>query len=196
MARKTQINKNIILQAALELLLEKGFQAVNIKTLSQKIGCSTQPIVWHFGNMNALRNELAEYALHYANEKMRSAANGMEAFNNVGAAYIEMAYQEPHLFQYLYMSGDNGYLAENFDVFTSDENAVMVAQIAVQLKIPIEKANTFFRNMMIYTHGLACFIASGLVKASKEEVSQMIHLVSEELLSQAIISSKNITVKD
>ena len=192
MARKTQISKNIILQSALELLIEKGYREINIKTLSQKIGCSTQPIVWHFGSMNGLRKELAEYALHYANEKMRSNANGTKAFANIGAAYIEMAFEEPHLFHYLYMSGDTGYVAENFDVFTSDENAVMAEQIAVQLKIPIDEVNTYGTNMMIYTHGLASFIVSGLVKASKEEVWQMMNRLSEELLSQARMNSKKI----
>lgn len=195
MARKTQISKDIILQSALELLIEKGYSAVNIKTLSQKIGCSTQPIVWHFGNMNGLRNELTAYALNYANEKMRSAANGLEAFTNVGATYIEMAFEEPHLFRYLYMRVDNGYLAESFDLFTSDENAVMAEQMAIEFKISMEKANDFVINMMIYTHGLASFIASGLVEASKEKVWRMMNNFSEELLSQAVMGS-NITNKD
>lgn len=195
MARKTQISKDIILQSALELLIEKGYSAVNIKTLSQKIGCSTQPIVWHFGNMNGLRNELTAYALNYANEKMRSAANGLEAFTNVGAAYIEMAFEEPYLFRYLYMRVDNGYLAESFDLFTSDENAVMAEQMAIEFKISMEKANDFVINMMIYTHGLASFIASGLVKASKEKVWRMMNDFSEELLSQAVMGS-NITNKE
>lgn len=189
MARKIQISKDIILKAALDLLIEDGYPIINIKTLSQKIGCSTQPIVWHFGNMDGLRKELAEYAFNYANEKMRSTAKGMEAFTNVGMAYIEIAFDEPHLFRYLYMSGGSGYLAGGFNVFTTaDENAAMVEQIAIQLKIPIERVDVFYRNMMIYTHGLAAFIASGLIIASKEEVRQMIGHFSEELLPQAGVS--------
>lgn len=192
MARKTQISKDIILQSALELLIEKGYQAVNIKTLSQKIGCSTQPIVWHFSNMEGMRKELAEYALNYANEKMRSPVNGMEAFTNVGAAYVEIAFEEPYLFRYLYMSGDSGCLAENFDILTTaDENVAMAEQIAAQLKIPITKVDIYYRNMMIYTHGLASFIASGLIKATEEEVWKMIKNLSDELLSQASLSRPN-----
>lgn len=197
MARKTQISKDVILQSALEMLIEKGYKEINIKTLSQKIGCSTQPIVWHFGNMDGMRKELAEYALNYANERMRSTANGIKAFTNVGAAYIEIAFEEPHLFRYLYMSGDSGCLAENFeDLTATDENAAMAEQIAAQLKLPIAKVDIYYRNMMIYTHGLASLIASGLIRASKEEVRQMIKNLSDELLSQASLNSNNKTAVD
>lgn len=51
MGRKTQISKEVILEAALKMLIHDGYAAINIKTLSQEIGCSTQPLVWHFENM-------------------------------------------------------------------------------------------------------------------------------------------------
>lgn len=189
MARKTQISKEVILEAALEMLIRDGYSAINIKTLSKEIGCSTQPLVWHFENMDGLREALAEYALNYTNDKMRSNANGMDAFTNVGMSYIEIAFEQPRLFSYLFMSGDSGFIAGNLDVFTTaDENGLMVEQIALQLKISIEKASVFYRDMMIYTHGLASFIASGLIKTTKEEAKQMINHLSEELLLQAGVS--------
>ena len=189
MGRKVQVSKEIILQTALEMLIRDGYSAINIKTLSKEIGCSTQPLVWHFKNMDGLREALAEYALNYAHDKMRSNANGMDAFTNVGMSYIEIAFEQPRLFNYLFMSGDSGFIAGNLDVFTTaDENSLMVEQIALQLKIPIEKVSAFYRDMMIYTHGLASFITSGLIKATKEEVKQMVHHLSEELLLQAGVS--------
>ena len=87
MARKTQISKEVILEAALKMLIRDGYAAINIKTLSKEIGCSTQPLVWHFENMDGLRKALASYALKYANEKMRSRTqNGVEAFAVIGMA--------------------------------------------------------------------------------------------------------------
>lgn len=191
MARKVQISQDIILKAALNMIIEEGYSSITIKTLSQKIGCSTQPIVWHFGNMNGLRTEVAKFALNYANERMRSTAKGMDAFINLGIAYVELAFDEPHLFRYLYMSGDSGYFAGDFDVFTAaDENAAMAEQIAAESKIPIAKVNVFYRNMMIYTHGLASFIVSGLIKSTKDEIRQMMSVFSEELLLLAVVSGK------
>ena len=104
MARKIQISRERILQIALEMLIDGGYQSINIKSLANEIGCSTQPISWHFGHMGGLRKALADYALAYANAKMRSASSkGLAAFTNVGAAYIDIAFDEPKLFQYLYL---------------------------------------------------------------------------------------------
>lgn len=188
MARKTQISKEVILEAALKMLVRNGYSAINIKTLSKEIGCSTQPLVWHFENMEGLRKALAEYALNYANEKMRSNSNGMEAFTNVGMAYINLAFDEPNLFKYLYMSGESGLQAGGFDVLiNADENAAIVRQIAGYLKIPKENVSRFFQNTMIYTHGLASFIASGIITSSKEEVAAMVKQTANAFLSQADI---------
>ena len=71
MARKTQISKAVILETALQMLIRDGYSAVNIKTLSKEIGCSTQPLVWHFDNMEGLRKALAEYAIAFANKKLK-----------------------------------------------------------------------------------------------------------------------------
>lgn len=187
MARKTQISKEIILQAALEMLIREGYSAINIKTLSKEIGCSTQPLVWHFENMEGLRKALAEYALNYANEKMRSCTqNGMEAFVGIGMAYINLAFDEPNLFKYLYMSGENGVQAGGFDILvTADENAAIAGEIAGYLKISKEDTSHFLQNTMIYTHGLASFIASGIITSSKEEAAAMVRQTANAFLSQA-----------
>lgn len=171
----------------MEMIVCDGYSAINIKTLSKEIGCSTQPLVWHFENMAGLRKALAEYALNYANEKMRPyAKNGEEAFVSVGMAYINLAFDEPNLFKYLYMSGERGLQAGGFDgLVSADENAAIVGQIADYLKIPKENVSRFFQNTMIYTHGLASFVASGIITSSKEEVAAMVKQTANVFLSQA-----------
>lgn len=187
MARRIQISKEVILEAALKMLVRDGYSAINIKTLSKEIGCSTQPLVWHFENMAGPRKAISEYALNYANEKMRTCAqNGMEAFAGIGIAYINLAFDEPNLFKYLYMSGESEFQAGEFDALVNaDENAAIVGQIASHLKIPKEKVSRFFQNTMIYTHGLASFIASGIITSSKEEVAAMVQQTANAFLSQA-----------
>lgn len=186
MPTSPKIPKETILCHALEMLIENGYASINIKTLAKKIGCSTQPISWHFGNMENFRNALTEYALQYANEKMLSAAEGMSAFSNVGIGYIDLAFDEPNLFHYLYMSGESGYHAGDFTIFTTaDTNAEMIEQIASQLELPVEKVSDFLRKTIIYTHGLACFVVSGLIKSTKEELYDMVKQGADGFMLQA-----------
>lgn len=186
MPSSPKIPKETILQHALEMLIQNGYASINIKALAKRIGCSTQPISWHFGNMENFRNALTEYALDYANKKMLSASEGMSAFSNVGIGYIDIAFDEPNLFRYLYMSGESGYHAGGFDIFTTaDANSAMIEQIAKQLGISADKVNDFFRNTIIYTHGLACFVVSGLIKATKEELYAMVNQGAYGFMLQA-----------
>ena len=136
--------------------------------------------------MENFRNALTEYALDYANGKMLSASEGMSAFANVGMGYIDIAFDEPNLFRYLYMSGESGYHAGGFEVFTTaDTNSAMIEQIAKQLEISDDKVRDFFRNTMIYTHGLACFVVSGLIKSTKEELYEMVKQGANGFMLQA-----------
>lgn len=186
MPTSSKIPKETILQHALDMLIQNGYSSINIKTLAKRIGCSTQPISWHFGNMENFRNALTEYALDYANKKMLSASEGMSAFSNVGIGYIDIAFDEPNLFRYLYMSGESGYHAGGFDIFTTaDANSAMIEQIADQLGISTDKVRDFFRNTIIYTHGLACFVVSGLIKSTKEELYDMVRQGADGFMLQA-----------
>lgn len=186
MPTSPKIPKETILQHALEMLIRDGYSSINIKTLAKKIGCSTQPISWHFGNMENFRNALTEYALNYANSKMLSASEGMLGFSNVGVGYIDLAFDEPNLFRYLYMSGESGYHAGGFDILTTaDANSAMIEQIANELGTTAGKLSEFFRNTIIYTHGLACFVVSGLIKSTKEELYAMVEQGADGFLLQA-----------
>ena len=62
MPAKKQVTGEMILSAALKLLREKGYEAVNIKQLSDALGCSTQPIYLSFSGMEELRKKLTPAA--------------------------------------------------------------------------------------------------------------------------------------
>ena len=186
MPTSPKISKETILKHALDMLIQDGYSAINIKTLAKRIGCSTQPISWHFGNMENFRNALTAYALEYANKRMLSSSEGISAFSNVGIGYIDIAFDEPNLFRYLYMTGESGYYAGGFDILTTaDANFAMIEQIASQLETSADKVRDFFRNTIIYTHGLACFVVSGLIKSSKEELYAMVEQGADGFLLQA-----------
>lgn len=53
MPAKKQVTKEMILGAALRVLMEGGTEAVNVKSLAAELGCSTQPIYLSFDNMDA-----------------------------------------------------------------------------------------------------------------------------------------------
>lgn len=186
MARKVQISKEVILQAALEMLIEDGYLSINIKTLSKKIGCSTQPLVWHFENMEGLRKALAEYALAYANNKMcPTAENAIEAFEQVGTAFVRIAVKEPNLFRFLYLEGRSDSTIEGFDALTEDDgNPELIRRISHHLQISEECTGRYLQNTIVYTYGMATLAATGIIKTSEKEMMQMINQAADAFLAQ------------
>ena len=176
MARKTTISREVILEAALKMLIRDGYASVNVKTLAAEIGCSTQPIVWHFENMGGLRQALSEYAMDYAAKKASSNyENKLESFEFLGRAYVKMALKEPNLFKFLYLGENPVAKPYNLKDIGKKKNKEMIAMIAEQTGLNEEQVIRFVRNTIIYSHGVATMLATGVLKGTEKEMMEMIN---------------------
>ena len=102
MPSSPKIPKEMILEHALKMLIRDGYESINIKALAKEIGCSTQPISWHFGNMDGLRSELSDYARnHLINKLFNMQKNAVLSFLDLGLNYLNVAFDEPNLFKYI-----------------------------------------------------------------------------------------------
>ena len=55
MPQKAKISKEMIVNAALEIARLTGAENINARTVSQKLNCSTQPIMYHFKTIEDLK---------------------------------------------------------------------------------------------------------------------------------------------
>ena len=102
MGRKIQITRAQILQAGLELIEREGAAAVQIKRLAASLGCSTQPILWQFGSMEAYRQALFQYAVEAVRQRIKpKGADAVLDFWRIGATYVDLAVDTPQLLRYL-----------------------------------------------------------------------------------------------
>ena len=183
MARKTTISKEIILDSALKMLIRDGYSSINIKTLAAEIGCSTQPIVWHFKNMESFRKALALYALEYSKPK-RKPKDAIKQFENLGMSFIKMAVREPNLFRFLYLDispNVKPYKLNDFSLRIDEDN--MISRIAEQTGLSESKAASCIQNTIVYSHGLATMIATGILKISEKKAMSMIKKASETFVT-------------
>ena len=170
MARKVTVSREVILEAALKMLIRDGYASVNIKSLAAEIGCSTQPIAWHFENMDGLRMALAEYSKEYADRKSApKKGNAIEGFEYMGESYVKMALNEPNLFKFLYLGESPlGKPYELKDVSGAKDNEEMIKSIAELTGLSFEQIARVIKNTIIYSHGIATMVATGVFKASKK----------------------------
>lgn len=196
MARKTTISKEVILEAALKMLIRDGYESVNVKTLAAEIGCSTQPVVWHFGNMDGLRRALSEYAMAYAAGKAASDFdNKLESFEFLGRSYVRMALKEPNLFKFLYLGGNPLGKPYNLKDVGSAKNKEMIAMIAGQTGLIEEQVIRFVRNTVIYSHGIATMLATGVLKGTEKEMMELINNAADAFILNEGVDPEKIAGK-
>ena len=60
MPPRAKITKEMIAEAAFEVPRAEGAGKINARRVSQKLGCSTQPVMYHFKTMGELKKRPAK----------------------------------------------------------------------------------------------------------------------------------------
>ena len=183
MPSSPKIPKEVILENALNVLRRDGYESVNIKAVAKEIGCSTQPISWHFGNMEGLRRELSEYARKVAIELITSvSADSVEGFLELGVNYIKLAIEDKNLFRYIFMNGCGTYVADGLSAFSlSGDNLLITQSISDALGIPQEQTARCIEDLSVYANGLATYIATGVLSITIDEAKERLFIVGKAI---------------
>ncbi len=191
MGRKTKITREMILDAAYELLEESGIGAVAIKPIAAKLDCSTQPVSWQFGSMTELRKELYHYAankLYGGLEEEMQGKDAIEAFFISGVRYLSNACDHPNVFRFINVDDPLDTIGERPHGDTSifslqfDEEAVKI--FSEQYRISPELIGEMVRDTVIYTHGLALMMMFDNYKLPKEEACRMMYNMGIKLAKE------------
>ncbi len=170
MPAKKQITKEMILSSAMEMLKKSGADSVNVKSLTQKLGCSTQPIYLSFKSMSELRDELSTLAVSEFIKEMKNLC-GKDEIDMCGIAYVKFAQKEPKLFQYLFMR-ENAFSELKSALYPIIDRSVM--NLAEQYGIGYAEADRLHDQLWLHAHGIASMTATGFCNWNIEKAERMI----------------------
>lgn len=105
MPAKAKVTKAMIVEAAFAVARETGAENINARTVSERLHCSTQPVMYHFATIEELKRTVYEKADGYHSEYLMNRekpSNGVML--GIGMNYIRFAIEEPHLFRFLFQS--------------------------------------------------------------------------------------------
>lgn len=193
MGRRTQITRQIILDAALQLLIREGYGSINIKSLAKEIGCSTQPIVWHFENMQCFRRAFFTHCVSCAKEQFTVWNDSLdELLTDTARRYVTIACNMPHLFRFVFV--DNKDECKNSDIVQSlqlDNTQKIIAMLRREKGLTEAQAASFLMNYEFYVHGIASYTASGFCSYSEENLVRMIRQAKEAFLASELRKNEN-----
>ena len=175
MPPKPKFTKEEIVAAALELVSEKGIEALTARELGVRLGSSARPIFTVFNSMEEVQEEVRAAALKRFESYTEKAMHYTPVFKQVGMQMILFAMEEPKLYQLVYMSENAG--ATDFEGITQqlgDVAQLCVVVIQRDYSLSEKDAKALFEHVWIYTFGIGALCATGMCRFSQEEIIQML----------------------
>ncbi len=181
MPPKARITKEHIVNAAVELVREKGFEALNARTLAAALSCSTQPIFSNYTSMEALHEDVIVTAAKiydtYAAEE--ATRNVYPPYKASGMAYIRFASEEHELFRLLFMRPrTENEITKEVELYS---HAIREAAESTGLSF---RAETFHFEMWAFVHGIATMAVTHYLPLDEKTVSTILTDAYQGLLAR------------
>lgn len=168
MPAKAKINKEMIIEAAFEVAREEGAENINARTISKKLGCSTQPVLYYFEKIEDVRiaahKKGSEFHMNYVTNLKGSYERPML---EMGMRYIQFAVEEKNLFRFLFHS--NYYTSGCLSDWLTEENLGSVYSVLkIQAKMDTGQAAIIFSQIFLVTHGIASLLANNAMSYDED----------------------------
>ncbi|MBQ4192897.1 MAG: TetR/AcrR family transcriptional regulator [Clostridia bacterium] len=187
MPPKARITKDMVADAAMEVIREKGYENLNARAVAEKLSCSTQPVLYSFATMEELKRAAYARADGFHTAYLLNTPPECDPVLGIGLNYIRFAVEEPRLFRFLFQSG---YVTENNlgEMIDSEELLPILSVIREGLGMSLEKTKEVFLITALCTHGYASLIANNGLEYDEEEAAR--HLETAFRGAAAVIGKK------
>lgn len=183
MPPKAKITKEMLVDAAFDVVREAGAEAVNARTVAKKLNCSTQPVMYHFPTMEALRRAVYAKADAFHTDYLMNFSGGNPMLE-LGRNYIRFGAEEKHLFRFLFQS--NGLSGGELSRMTGAEEArPMIDLFSREAGLGTEEARAVFRVLFLTVHGYASMLANNEMGYDEAAVSADLELIFRGAVSGA-----------
>ena len=189
MPAKIKATKEMIVDAAFAVARETGAENINARTVSERLNCSTQPVMYHFATIEALKRAAYEKADLYHSEYLMNIENRQKgAMLGIGMNYIRFAIEEPHLFRFLFQSDFfNG--STLLELIDAEELTPVLSAMQRAMEVDIEQVKKIFLTVFLFAHGYASIIANNALKYDEELINS--HL--EQAYRGAVLAAQEET---
>lgn len=160
MPPKARITRDMVAAAAFEAAREAGWEQINARTVSQRLNCSTQPVMYHFATIEELKKAAYRRTNEYHTEYLMNVPETREdVMLGIGLNYIRFAVEEPNLFRFLFQSG---FAAENsvLEMLDSEELTPVISAMREELNMNMEQTREVFTTLALFVHGYASLLAN------------------------------------
>lgn len=176
MPKKPTTTKEAMIEGAFRLVREQGYEALTARNLASFLGCSTQPIMYQFPNLDDLRDLTYQKADLFHTEYILTAGDLLE----IGLRYVQFAKEEPLLFKFLFQSGRFTGLSLE-DLIRAPETAGVLSAVSNEAELTPEDAAIILEPLAALVHGYASLIANNAMEYDPDAVRKALVAIAEGL---------------
>ena len=175
MPPKAKITKEMIIDAAFEITRESGIERVNARTVSEKLGCSTQPVMYYFKKIEDIKSAVWKKTDDFHTEYVMNIQSN-EPMMDIGMNFIRFAATEKNLFRLLFQS-DGLVEKEVTDMVWTGSASPMLEVLMKTDNVDLDGARSIFSTIGFYVHGFASLLANNSMEYNEESARVMLKRV-------------------
>ena len=165
----------MIIDATFEIIRNTGVETVNARTISKKLNCSTQPVMYHFKTIDELKRAVYEKSDEYHSAYIMDIHSN-NPMKDIGLNYIQFAVKEKNLFRFLFQS--NEFLSKNIsELINAEELQPIIAILSQETAVNAEQAKIIFRSLFLIAHGYASMFANNEMAYDEQIVLSDLSLI-------------------
>jgi AcrR family transcriptional regulator len=192
----TTYTREKVVRAAFDLIRERGWSSVSVRSIAKRLGSSTMPIYSQLRSIAEVERALRNRARALLRDFQKRSWTE-DALLNMAFGYVAFARDEKNLFRFLYLerpevieSGELSNMKWFFDAEHGDREDVASALAAMEAS----GLEALIKHSWIFTHGLAMLVNSGsLGNCPDETILRLLRNAGEAFYLQAVRPWENST---
>ena len=183
MPPKAKITKEMIINAAYEILRDSGAESINARNIAERLGCSTQPVLYVFKTMDEIREQVYEKADQYHSEYlMQMSESDTNPMTAIWKNYIRFSVREKNLFRFLFQSNA---FSGRMQGLVENENLLPILQaMGSQMGMEAAEVKKFFAALYYPVHGIASLLANNSMEYDEDELETVLNLIKRGVLKE------------
>ena len=170
MPPKVKVTREMVAEAAFELVRTSGHEALNTRTIAERLGCSTQPVLYSFRTVDEIRSAAYEIADGFHTSFIMPKGTEEDPMLALGLNYVRFGYEEKNLFRFLFQTDKFGGM--DVDALLSDPNLSGILEV-----------REAFLSFFCAAHGLASLLANNSMEYDEEQCRKMLENVFYGMLA-------------
>lgn len=181
MPPKPRITREMILEAAYAIAREQGAEAVNARSIAERLHCSTQPVLYQFERMEDVRREVYRMADAYQTACLMQPGEDENPLLGIGLNYIRFAAREKHLFRLLFQS-DSFQGMGLTQLIDAPEMAEVLGMFQQETGLSPAQTKQVFRAVLLLVHGWASLLANNTMDYNEAEIIPVLEMAFDGMV--------------